>query len=62
MTYSLGANMSFSDNAGHEGTFYIEEGRIYTQLNGTLGFQIEVDKANKRIGPGGGYWMEKISK
>ena len=62
MTFSLGANMSFYDNEGHTGTFYFEDGSIYTQLDGTLGFRIEVDEANKRIGPGGGYWMTKISK
>lgn len=62
MTYRMGPDMSFSDNEGHTGTYRIDNGAIYTQLNNTIGFRIEVDKINKRIGPGGGYWMKKISK
>lgn len=62
MTYRMGPDMSFSDNEGHTGKYRLEDGVIYTQLNGTLGFRIEVDDLNKRIGPGGGYWMKKISK
>ena len=59
-TYSLGKNGSFSDNSGHEGTFTIENGRIYTHLKGTIGFAIEIDELNRRIGPGEGYWMTKV--
>lgn len=62
MTYRMGPDMSFSDNEGHTGTYRIDNGAIYTQLNNTLGFRIEVDAINKRIGPGGGYWMKKVSK
>ena len=62
MTYRMGPDMSFSDNEGHTGTYRLEDGVIYTQLNGTLGFRIEVDDLNKRIGPGGGYWMKRITK
>ena len=61
-TYSLANNGAFSDNDGHKGSFTIESGRIYTHLDGTLGYAIEIDKANRRIGPGGGYWMTKVSK
>ncbi len=59
-TYSLGKDGSFSDNDGHEGSFTIEDGRIYTHLNGTIGYAIEIDNENKRIGPGSGYWMRNI--
>ena len=61
-TISLGKNWAFSDNDGHEGTFTIEDGRIYTHLNGTLGFAIEIDSHNRRIGPGDDYWMIKVTK
>jgi hypothetical protein len=62
VTYRMGPDMSFSDNEGHSGTYRIEDGAIYTQVDGTLGFRIEVDGLNKRIGPGGECWMIRISK
>ena len=61
MTYSLMKNGAFSDNEGHKGTFSVEDGRIYTHLDGTLGFAIEVDEVNHRIRPGDGYWMQKMA-
>ena len=59
-TYSLGKNGSFSDNDGHEGTYSIDNGKILTHLNGTIGFVIEIDEQNQRIGLGEEYWMTKV--
>ncbi len=59
-TFSLGRNGSFSDNEGHEGTYTIDSGRILTHLKGTMGYAIEMDERNQRIGPGGEYWMTKV--
>ncbi len=61
LTYRLGGDGSFSDNEGEEGTYVFESGKIYTHLNATMGFAIEIDDVNRRIGAGEGYWMIKVS-